>query len=192
MKDHLGRTILFKTVHGSNLYGLAHADSDEDFYTVLEPQQNSRRKFSRQTIVDGVDSMVVDLPTWLRYCEAGVPQALEAMYSHMPIHDELTPLRAGYRVTTQAWDKYLRTISNFIYVAHEQGKKNYKSKRHALRLAINMNEFSHKGYFNPTLTDNMVDFVTDYAHKDTDVVYATARLIALDRPIDRLHPRLVV
>ncbi len=187
MKDHLNRRVLFKTPHGSHLYGLAHSGSDEDFYTVLETQRNSRRRFSRQTIVDGVDSMVVDLPTWLLYCEAGVPQALEAMYSHMPLHDDITALRAGYRVTTQAWDKYLRTITNFIYVAKESGAKSYKSKRHALRLAVNMNEFSHKGYFNPTLDDNMIDFVSDYAHKDTDVVYATARLIALDR----LHPRLL-
>jgi hypothetical protein len=160
---------LFSTPHGSRLYGLATPTSDHDTYTVLETQRNSRRRYAKQTIVGDLDDMVVDLPTWLAQCAAGVPQALEAMFSRVPTHDELTALRAGYRVTTQAWDKYLRTISNFIYVANEKASKNYKSKRHALRLAVNMNEFRAKGYFNPTLTPELRDFVTEYAHKDTDV-----------------------
>lgn len=124
--------------------------------------------------------MVVDFDTWLRQCEAGVPQALEAMFSRMAIHDDIAAFRAGYRVGTTAWDKYLRTISNFIYVANEKKAKNYKSKRHALRLALNMNELRQKGYFNPTLSGALREFVIDYAHSDTDIVYATARLIALD------------
>lgn len=180
--EYNGRKVLFSTWHGSHLYGLSHTNSDEDFYTVVETVQNSQRKYSRQSINDGVDSMVVDFGTWLRQCDDGVPQALEAMFSQMALHDDLAAFRAGYRVTTSAYSRYLRTITNFVY------SQDYKRKRHGLRLALNMYDFSRTGRFNPTLSENEQDFVSEVAYKDTDVVYAYAFNIALDR----LPPRLLV
>lgn len=176
------KRVLFKTVHGSHLYGLAHAESDNDFYTVLDKVKNARAKYAKQKIsADGTDSMVVDFGTWLDQCVSGVPQALEAMFSQMPLHDELAEFRAGYRVSTGASERYLRTITSFVYT------QDPKRKRHGLRLALNMYDFTHTGRFNPTLNDNDVDFVTENAKKDSDAVYSMAMSIALDR----LPPRMV-
>ena len=176
------KRILFKTVHGSHLYGLAHAESDNDFYTVLDKVKNARAKYAKQTISDdGTDSMVVDLGTWLDQCVSGVPQALEAMFSESPIMDDISHFRRAYRVSTGASERYLRTITNFVFT------QDPKRKRHGLRLALNMYDFTRAGRFNPTLTPNEVDYVTEQAKKDCDAVYATAMNIALDR----LPPRMV-
>lgn len=170
------KKILFKTVHGSHLYGLAHEGSDNDFYTVLDKQKNARAKYARQKIYsDGTDSMVVDFGTWLMQCESGVPQALEAMFSQSAMIDEIPEFRAGYQVRTSAAPRYLRTITSFCYT------QDFKRKRHGLRLALNMYDFSHTGRFNPLLSDNEADFVTENAKKDCDAVYALAMSIALDR-----------
>ena len=170
------KRILFKTVHGSHLYGLAHAESDNDFYTVLDKVKNARAKYAKQTISDdGTDSMVVDFGTWLDQCVSGVPQALEAMFSNSPLVDDISHFRSAYRVSTGASERYLRTITNFVFT------QDPKRKRHGLRLALNMYDFTRAGRFNPTLTPNEVDFVTEQAKKDCDAVYATAMNIALDR-----------
>lgn len=176
------KRVLFKTVHGSHLYGLAHAESDNDFYTVLDKVKNARAKYAKQTIdADGTDSMVVDFGTWLDQCVSGVPQALEAMFSTMPITDNISHFRRGYRVSTGASERYLRTITSFVYT------QDPKRKRHGLRLALNMYDFTHTGRFNPTLEPNDIDYITEQAKKDSDAVYAKAMSIALDR----LPPRMV-
>lgn len=169
------KRVLFKTVHGSHLYGLAHDESDNDFYTVLDKVKNAKARYAKQTIVDGEDSMVVDFGTWLGMCVNGVPQALEAMFSDSPLVDDISHFRRGFRVGTGAWERYLRTITSFTLT------QDHKRKRHGLRLALNMYDFTRTGRFNPRLSPNEIDFVTDYAHKDTDVVYGMAMNIALDR-----------
>lgn len=166
---------LFKTQHGSHLYGLAHADSDNDTYTVLDKVKTNRARYSKQKITDNDDSMVVDFGTWLEMCRSGVPQALEAMFSQMPIVDHIGPFRSAFRVSTGASERYLRTITSFCYT------QDPKRKRHGLRLALNMYDFTRKGFFNPTLTANEAVWVTEQAKKDCDAVYATAMNIALDR-----------
>lgn len=168
--------VLFKTIHGSHLYGLAHAESDNDFYTVLETQKKKRARYSKQTIsADGTDALTVDFGTWMNQCVDGVPQALEAMFSQMPLHDELSEFRSAFRVSTGASERYLRTITNFVFT------QEHKRKRHGLRLALNMYDFTRAGRFNPTLSPNEVDFLTEYAKKDCDAVYACAMNMALDR-----------
>lgn len=172
-----GKKILFKTLHGSNLYGLAHAASDTDFYTVLDKQKNARAKYSKQKISGLEDSMVVDFGTWLGQCVDGVPQALEAMFAGDPwvVVDELADFRAGYRVSTGALSRYLRTITSFCMT------QDPKRKRHGLRLALNAYDFQMHGRFNPTLTSTEADYLTEHAKKDCDAVYAMAMSIALDR-----------
>lgn len=175
------KTVLFKTVHGSRLYGLNHADSDEDFYTVVDKVKTARAKWARQTIVGDEDTMMLDFGTWLGQCVSGVPQALEAMFSEQAIVDHLGPFRANFRVSTAANERYLRTLTSFCMT------QDPKRKRHGLRLALNMYDFQRAGRFNPTLTPNEVDWATENAKKDCDAVYAIAMSIALDR----LPPGLV-
>lgn len=175
------KTELFRTVHGSRLYGLAHADSDDDFYSVLDKVKTARAKYAKQKIVGDQDTMTVDFGTWLDMCRDGVPQALEAMFSQMPLVDEIADFRLQFRVSTGASDRYLRTITNFCMT------QDPKRKRHGLRLALNMYDFTRGGRFNPTLTPNEADYVTEQSKKDCDAVYAIAMNIALDR----LPPRMV-
>jgi hypothetical protein len=167
--------VLFKTIHGSRLYGLAHENSDEDFYTVVDKVKNRRAKYAKQTIVGSEDTMLVDFGTWLGQCTNGVPQACEAMFSQMSIVDHIAEFRAGYRLGTTALERYLRTITSFCMT------QDPKRKRHGLRLALNTYDWRGSGRFNPTLTPNEVDFVTEVAKKDCDVVYAYAMNMALDR-----------
>jgi len=170
--------VLFKTIHGSRLYGLAHENSDEDFYTVVSKVKTVKAKYARQTIHDGVDSMVVDFGTWLGQCQAGVPQALEAMFSQMPLEDKIGAFRAGYVAGTQTWERYLRTIKSFALNDEEDEKFHFKKKRHALRLACNFQDMRRWGRFNPTLVQDDVDAINESAKMDSEEVYKLALGIA--------------
>lgn len=170
--------VLFKTVHGSRLYGLYHAGSDEDFYTVVSKVKTKKAKYARQSIVDGVDSMTMDIGTWLRYCEMGVPQALEAMFSNMPIVDHIGPLRAQYHVGTGVYERYLRTIKSFALNDETDENKNYKKKRHAVRLAFNLRDMREFGRFDPTLIPTQRAVCNLVANRSGESVYSFALKIA--------------
>jgi hypothetical protein len=174
--------MLFKTIHGSHLYGLSHEGSDWDYYTVLQTVPNKRAKYARQTITGDEDSMVVDFGTWMEMCRNGVPQALEAMFSHDPFvqYDSIRQFRDSFRISTGASERYLRTITSFTMT------QDPKRKRHGLRLALNMYDFTREGRFNPTMTQNEADWATEVAKKDCDTVYAYAMNIALDRTPPRM------
>lgn len=176
------RETLFKTVHGSRLYGLAHAGSDEDFYTVVTKKQTdtrfgrqTRARYAKQKIIGNQDSMVVDFGTWVEQCRSGVPQALEAMFSEMPVgEDRIADFRTQYRVGTEVYERYLRTIKSFA-LAEDEG---IKKRRHALRLALNMREMARTGRFNPTLSQEDARYITEYATKSHEDVYGLALCIA--------------
>lgn len=173
------REVLFKTVHGSKLYGLSHAGSDDDFYTVVTKAGNTtnhtRKKYAKQKITGNEDSMVVDLGTFLEMCRNGVPQALEAMFSDMTIgEDRIADLRRGFRVSTETYERYYRTIKSFA-LSEDDG---IKKRRHALRLALNLRDIGRYGRFNPTLSPEDVAYITDMAHKTHEDVYGLALCIA--------------
>lgn len=175
------RTTLFKTVHGSRLYGLAHTDSDEDFYTVVtkKPVPSGRQvkaRYAKQKITDDEDSMVVDFGTWVEMCKSGVPQALEAMFSDMVIGDDrIKDFRAGFRVGTGVYDRYMRTIKSFALSENDP----FKRKRHALRLACNLREMRETGRFNPTLSIVEARAVTTLAERcGGEQAYELAKIIA--------------
>lgn len=167
------REVLFKTVHGSHLYGLAHADSDDDFFTVVSKKDgttgHTKKRFAKQSIVDGVDSTVVDLGTFMIGCEKGVPQFLEAMFSEQSVCDDrIESLRRSYRCGTGVLETYFRTMKSFALA------EGYKSKRHALRLALNARDIGRYGRFNPTLSREDVVWISDMANKGNEDVYGLA------------------
>lgn len=176
------RETLFKTVHGSRLYGLAHANSDEDFYTIVTKRQADTRvgrqtkaRYAKQTIIGDEDSMTVDVGTWLEMCRSGVPQALEAMFSDMPVGDDrLADLRAAYRTGPETWERYYRTIKSFALQEDETTKK----RRHALRLALNLNQMARTGRFNPTLSLEDARYISAMAHKSHEDVYGLGLCLA--------------
>lgn len=176
------RETLFKTVHGSRLYGLAHENSDYDYYTVVTKKptdtrygRQTRAKYAKQKISGSQDSMVVDFGTWVEQCRSGVPQALEAMFSTMVVGDDrIADFRSGYRVGTEVYERYLRTIKSFA-LAEDEG---IKKRRHALRLALNLRDMGMTGRFNPTLSREDAEYITRYATKTHDDVYGLALCIA--------------
>ena len=163
--------VLFSTCHGSRLYGLSHANSDYDYYTVTDAGSAK----AHQSIKELDDTFTVGLGTWMEMCKKGVPQALEAMFSQKEEFDNIGFIRKNYVSGISATDTYLRTIKALCYDG------TYKAKRHSLRLALNLYDLQRSGRFNPTLSPNEVDFVSDKANRDSDAVYATAMNIALDR-----------
>lgn len=170
------REVLFKTVHGSRLYGLSHAGSDEDFYTVVTKMpvgndKHAKAKYAKHTINNEHDSFVIDFGTWVEQCKSGVPQALEAMFSDMTIGDDrIQDFRNSFYCGTAVSERYLRTIKSFA-LTEDTG---IKKRRHALRLALNLREMGERGRFNPTLSPEDVAWCTDMAHKSHEDVYGLA------------------
>lgn len=171
---------LLRTVHGSHLYGLAREDSDLDVYEVVPDNYTDRLRYAKQTIVDGVDTFQVDLSTWLHYCEIGVPQACEAMFSQKADIDLIRGLRASFRLTSQSWSTYLRVMKSFaLHEGHDRFA--LKRRRHALRLAFNLRDIRAKGWFNPTLDSTTARNITQAAFgktNDPETIYAAALQIA--------------
>lgn len=153
--------MLYKTVHGSRLYGTAHENSDHDFYVVIAP--TGKRKYAKQSIVNGIDTTTVDLPTFIRHATMGVPQALEAMWSPCAIVDEI-PWRWNFYAGTEARSRFARTIKNFII----GDAATVKSKRHALRLGIELRDLLKYGRFSPVMRPLDVVWATHCAETMSD------------------------
>lgn len=149
--------ILFRTIHGSRLYGTSRVDSDKDYYTVIANRPHPRKHYAKQTIKGKLDETVVDLSTWIAYCDKGVPQALEAMFSPVPEVDLLADFRRAYRIDTAAVvGRYQRTIKSFSL------GETVKLRRHALRLALNLREAVRTGRFNPKLSPLYSYFIKEW------------------------------
>lgn len=168
------RSILFKTIHGSRLYGLHRPDSDYDYFTVVAKAPYRRKRYAKQSIIDGEDSVVVDLGTFIVGCQKGVPQYLEALFSPVPEVDKLGAMRYAYRTgSNQVWETYLRTIKALAL------DDTFKSKRHALRLASNLFHLREYGRFNPVLNETQVVVYSGFAQRDSgEDVYELAKMMA--------------
>lgn len=143
--------LLLRTVHGSHLYGLNHPGSDLDYYEVRLGMPGIRKRKGRQTIVGNLDTHVVDLSTFREFCDLGVPQALEALFSPVAEVDLLTAFRFNYYVNlSAARATYERTARNF------EKSENPKMQRHARRLRMNLETMMEFGRFNPQLTPSQL------------------------------------
>lgn len=152
--------ILLETVHGSHLYGLAHAESDVDTFRVFANKPGRKKARNAKQRIDGDDdSLTTDLSTFMQYAEKGVPQYLEAMWSDMATVDEIHDLRFSFYPNPYQVEKtYVRTIRNFWI------KDDYKRSRHAWRLYYNLLELKARGQFNPTLSPAQAQIISSLAH----------------------------
>lgn len=149
--------VVLRTIHGSHLYGLAHKDSDLDVYTVVNNRHLRRRAHQK---IEGVnDSFIIDLTYFLHLVEEGVPQAAEALFSPIADIDKISSFRHRYKMNTaKAANTYRRTIKNF-YAAGD-----FKRRRHALRLYLNLLDILEYGRFNSRLTPAQIVWVNDNAN----------------------------
>lgn len=149
--------LIFETVHGSRLYGLATADSDKDiFYVTESSRRRARHHYSREL---GLDQVRVGLSTFLRRVQEGSHQSVEALFSPYKnwYRPEYRDMLEGYRVTgSGVFAKYERTIKGFCY-------GDFKMRRHAVRLANNLADLREFGRFNPSLDQGGVAVCNLYA-----------------------------
>ncbi|GAA5198665.1 hypothetical protein [Microbacterium jejuense] len=143
--------VIFTTIHGSNLYGFAHAGSDHDTFTVTD----SHRARARQTVDDaGNDRVVVGLDHFLDLVHGGSHQSVEALFSPVkewadtPAADHYRPMLNAHRITgSEVFAKYERTIRAFAF-------GDYKRRRHAARLTTNLQQLRIDGTIRPRLSED--------------------------------------
>jgi len=156
-------TVLYKTIHGSRLYGLSNANSDEDYY-IVTPTVNTKRLINaKQKIIGNLDTVAVDFSSFVALAHRGNPQALETMFSQKSKSDFFEDYRAGF-FTSEAGviETYLKTIKSFSLVDDDDAKA-YKYRRHAMRLSTNLEELMYTGRFNPTLSPAVVRNISKLA-----------------------------
>jgi len=169
-REEMAEHTILLTPIGSHLYGLAHASSDEDFYRVVPDDfywkaigqfpTGKPKMLITQHINNGIDELTVSFKTFSILAMKGAPQTLEAMFSQQASIDRLEAFRKDYFAgmgPDSMIERYRQTIHTFIY-------GNFKSRRHALRLSLNLNEsMANGGRFDPTLTPEQVKYISDLA-----------------------------
>lgn len=167
-------TILFKTVAGSKLYGIAKAASDDDFY-IITPTKYTARKINAQQKIEGNDDTTsMDFKSFVTLAGKGVPQTLEAMFSRKSRSDFFEDYRQGYFASDpEVIHTYMKTIKSFSL----SDKDPFKRKRHALRLALNLEEILYTGRFNPTLSAGNARRITQFAQKEGSAYFAELKKI---------------
>lgn len=149
--------LLLRTPHGSRLYGLHHADSDYDWFEVHGWEKSK----TKQKITANDDRTRTSFDNFMRYCDKGVPQFLEAMFSQKAEVDNIWFLRQSYVVSLpNVRNVYMRTMKSFWF------GDTFKLRRHALRLLLNLRQMQSTGRFNPTLSLNEIAWVNKMAHSD--------------------------
>lgn len=139
--------VLFQTLHGSRLYGLAHEGSDTDVFVVTSATRLGARHSMN---ADGIDISTRGLDQFLLHASSGSHQSVEALFSPLK---EWTERGLAYRPMIEAMRvsgpdvlaKYCRTIVKFSF-------GDFKRRRHAVRLAQNMEGLRSYGRFNPVMT----------------------------------------
>lgn len=150
--------MLLRTIHGSRLYGLAHADSDIDIYEVHA--SGSLRKRG----ANGVDTTTTGLSDFVAQCDRGVPEALETMFSPLAEPSVLDTYRSAYRVSTgEVATRYRHAIVKHLTVPDPT---TFKRRRHALRMTVNLADALAYGRFNPVLTPERAEEITLAANGD--------------------------
>lgn len=153
------KNLIFTTVHGSHLYGLAHENSDRDYYEVYEGKNPSLR----QRTNGSTDVVRGTIDAFLTRAVSGSHQSVEALFSPYKAYTspemlyKWDPLFEGLRITGhEVFEKYERTIRKFCY-------GDFKRRRHAVRLSYNLTDLRNFGRFNPTLTEAQVEESTRLA-----------------------------
>lgn len=141
--------LLLRTVHGSRLYGLHHKDSDYDWFEVYANAPRHKAKFIKQKIVGADDTVRMNLSTFMLYADRSAHQTLDAVFSRQCEVNLIQDLCDRFVVNRNTMvPLYMRTIKSFWNMDTE------KHQRHAVRLALQLEEALTRGRFDPTLSSN--------------------------------------
>lgn len=149
--------LIFETVHGSHLYGLANENSDRDVFFVTDSERRRSQHSYNESL--GLDQVRVGLTTFLRRASEGSHQSVEALFSPLKTYHqpEYRDMIESYRVFgSEVFAKYERTIKKFCY-------GDFKRRRHACRLTLNLAELRKQGRFNPVMTDLEITMCNKFA-----------------------------
>ncbi len=150
------------TVHGSHLYGLAHADSDDDMYTVADLDMSR----AVQAVMGKDDMTIVPLDAFMDACWYGQPKALEALWSPQAT---MSPMMAefarSFRLGSGTAQRSFRRTREHLLQTGNIDKM--KKRRHALRLAIQLRSVMETGRFNPELNAHTKALITRIANTYT-------------------------
>lgn len=127
--------LLLRALSGSRLYGTHRPDSDWDFYEVHDHVR------PRQSKSGDLDVIRMPLSKWLRLCEAGTHQALDAMWCppRLTTVDKLTAFRLAWRPDP------FRVADQLDRTAHAMG-----NEKHSARLAHCAQRVRDFGYYDPS------------------------------------------
>lgn len=155
-QKHSDQDLLLRTLRGSRLHGLEHDDSDYDYFEVY----SGKEKMS-QSIVGNVDTVRVSFDQFLTGIGVGLPEYLEALWSPLKTVNKIDYLHIhpGYSETLS---RYQRTMKSFWLSG------DFKRRRHALRLQLNVREYMQHGSFNPRLTDQQAEEIIGKAQQPDD------------------------
>lgn len=163
--------ILYRTIMGSRLYGLAREDSDYDWLNIVDGQFKTTQAVNKIT---GQDETVMSLTSFINEANSGVPRALEAMFSHKAEIDKIAQFRANFRAGSN-YNVYLGIMKR---IALTEKYDDFKHRRHILRLGLNMKDLRTWGRFNPTLSKIDIEMVNSLAALPMEHVYNDALVIA--------------
>lgn len=127
--------LLLRALGGSRLYGTAGPDSDWDWYEVHDHIR------ARQSKVDGQDRIRMPLSQWLRLCEKGTHQALDALWAPPDYCkvDLISQFRWALRVDP------FRVADQLERTAYSVPKE-----KHAQRLLHCSRRVREQGWYDPT------------------------------------------
>lgn len=161
---------LLKTVHGSHLYGLNHADSDYDEYIVV---RSAPQAIFQRIDDDGLDQTVVTLNEFQSKIFQGSHQALEALFSpYAEIHPHFEHFFRGMRASIdETRMRYRRAAKHFAFdfaPGEEPIDPNpiFKKRRHGMRLAVNLNDLMRTRRFSPVLSTSQIAWINREAEVD--------------------------
>lgn len=145
--------VIFATVHGSYLYGTAHAESDLDFYVVVEGGESKKEIFGTQNgyVIDVSQKPVED---FVRLLQEGTHEAVEALYSPYSVWDESSAWYSflkSQKVNLALFaKKHLSAADSFRELAGAKPEEAKKFLAHADRLENNVEEaYANNGFYNP-------------------------------------------
>lgn len=175
--------LLFRTIHGSRLYGLAHENSDYDYWEVYSNKIPSPSKYIQQKIAGKSDVVKMNLSTFMNYAERSSHQVLDCMFSTQAEVDLIEDMRKRFFINTGTFvPLYQRTIKAFGLRDESDGDEKYvlKSRRHAVRMLYQLQDGLEHGRFNPTLSKERATLLLDLDITDLSEILASSPLLPND------------
>lgn len=152
--------VIFETIHGSRLYGLDHANSDNDLFTVYD----GKKPKASHKITNELDHVRVGVFRFLDLAYSGAHQSVEALSSPYKVwtDERWRYMLENVRITSgDAFNKYERTIRSFCY-------GDFKRRRHAVRLNWGLQDLRESGTLNPVLNRFQVNVANGLAEHVTN------------------------